>query len=162
MITGEETLPEKKKTSTGKKLLFFIGLIVLIGVIVQVMAEAYVDTIPKQKVRDPDMVAIEIPALQLEQEFEQQTDSSIAKYKDKLLLVEGVVETVDKYHSGEAFIVFRPGKEKNPILIESLFLKDKEQLDKLKKGEQIKVKGYLEFKSDKVVLTDPKIVWSSN
>lgn len=158
MEGSEEILEKKKKTSVGKKIIFVIGLIVLIGVIVQVMADAYIDTLPKKKKRDPNMVAIEMKATQLEKEFEQNVDSSILKYKDKLLVVEGLVDNIDKYHSGESFIVFQHVKPNNPVLIECLFLKDKEQLDVIKHGQKIKIKGYLEFKTDKVVLTESKIV----
>lgn len=158
MQDQEKIQEPTKKASAIKQILFFVGLVVLIGIIIQVMAEAYVDTIPKKKVHDKNMVPIETSAFALEKEFEQNSDSAILKYKDKLLIVTGAVESIDKYHSGESFLVFKAAKDKNPILIECLFIENKESLDNIKKGENATVKGYLEFKSDKVVLTESEIV----
>lgn len=158
MQDQEKIQQSPKKASVIKQILFFIGLAVLIGIIIQVMAEAYVDTIPKKKVHDKNLVPIETSAFALEKEFEQNSDSAIVKYKDKLLIITGVVESIDKYHSGESFLVFKAVKDKNPILIECLFIENKESLDSIKKGENVTVKGYLEFKSDKVVLTESQII----
>src|ERR1051326_8330495 len=102
-----ETTETKSKISKGKLLLLTFGGAILIFIMIRAMNEG----VQLQQQKDSSKASVSakevvpVAAMALQNEFAQNGDSATKKYKDKTVLVRGIIAEIDKYHSGESFII---------------------------------------------------------
>ena len=142
---------EHKKLSSSKKILFTIGFILVMAIIVNSMREAYNYVKPEKEDNSAAWPVVTVSLTTLDKEFTENADFAASKYKEKLVLVSGVIKEIDKYHTGDSYIILQPENDKDKAEIECLF-KDEKNIDSLQKGNTISVKGKPEYKSDKLYL----------
>jgi tRNA_anti-like len=147
---------KEKKKSPLKLLLLIVGGAVLIMIMVNSMQEAYqLQHAPDAKAK-VSAEAIPVSAVSLQNEYALNEDSAAKKYKDKLVLVNGKITEIDKYHTGESYIIFEKSNEASNIKLEGTFKKET-AIDSLSKGQEVSVQGTLSFVKDVILIENAQI-----
>jgi len=130
-----------------------VGGAILIFIMVRSMQEAYAlqqDTDAKGKSADKGLV-VSLSAEALQGAYASHADSTTKMYKDKTVLISGKISEVDKYHTGEPYIIFEKNREAGNVKIECLFKKES-AIDSLSKGENVSVQGTINFMKDVIMI----------
>jgi hypothetical protein len=153
-----ETTEEQTKMPKWKLLLLGCGGIILIMIMVHAMNESI--ELEKNSERDKTPIlsgtVISVSSISLQNEFALYADSATKKYKDKIVLVNGKIAEIDKYNSGESFLIFEKAKEVSKIKIECSFKKES-AIDSLAKGQNVAVQGTLNFMKNIILIENSQI-----
>ena len=115
--------------------------IIVIGFLVFVFSMIFsggdsTSTAPQERIAE-----IKISAIQLHQEYDDNTVAADAKYEDKVLEISGVIESIGKDILNDAYVMLQ-GREYSSFGIQCMFSKSNEpELATLSKGESITLKG---------------------
>lgn len=99
----------------------------------------------------------EISARALFEEYQNDKEAADAKYKDKVLVVTGTIESVAEGASGNPYVTMSTSS----LILRVQFLftpADRSTLSSLKKGQQAKIRGRVYGRIGNVVLKDCEVL----
>jgi tRNA_anti-like len=158
MEVNKETKENKEKIPVWKLFTLLAGGGILLIIMVRSMQESYAmlhdqDAKGKSVSKGP---AVPISANSLQTAYALYTDSTTKMYRDKILLVNGKIGEVDKYHTGEAYIIFEKSEAAANVKIECLFKKEA-SIDSLSKGRYVSVEGAVNFMKDVILIDNAQV-----
>lgn len=124
-----------------------IGISVLLVVIIGLFIGAYLWFQPKRDITE-ESADYQLTVSQLVEESLNDFKATNNKYlssdgESKVLVISGVVESISENQKGQKNILLKSGHQKAGVNC-TFYLKTNSQVDKVKPGDQIKIKG--EFK----------------
>jgi hypothetical protein len=153
---------EAKETTTPspkwKSVVLLFGGTILIMIMVHAMQDAMQlsnDSSGKAKASFTGEV-IAITATALQNEYVLNEDSTSKKYKDKQVLVTGKIAEVDKYRTGESFIVLEESDRAKNIKLQCGFKKES-AIDTLSKGHNITIQGAPTFIKNVILIENSQV-----
>jgi hypothetical protein len=154
-ITSKE---KKAKSPKWKSVVLLFGGTILLMIMVHAMQDAMYlqqDVNNKTKASLPgEVVAVSANALQ--SEYAANEDSTTIKYKDKQVLVTGKIEEIDKYPTGESFIILQKSNDAKNIKLQCAFKKEK-MIDDLLKGQDITIEGTPNFIKNVILIENSQL-----
>jgi hypothetical protein len=153
-----EIKEKKVKKSRWKSLVLLFGGTVLIMIMVHAMQDAMdlKDNVQGKAKLSFRGSVVAVSAIELQNEYALNEDSTTQKYKDKQLVVTGKIYDVDKYRTGESFVVLEKSSNAKNIKLQCAF-KNESAIDSLSKGQTISIQGTPNFIKNAIVLENSEI-----
>jgi len=156
--TDITTKEEKVKSPKWKSVVLLFGGTILLMIMVHAMQDAMYlqqDVNNKTKASLPGEV-VAVSANSLQSEYAANEDSTAVKYKGKQVLVTGKIEEIDKYATGESFIILQKSSDAKNIKLQCAFKKEK-AIDGLLKGQDITIQGTPNFIKNVIVIENSQL-----
>jgi len=154
-ITSKE---KKAKSPKWKFVVLLFGGTILLMIMVHAMQDAmYLQQDVNNKTKESlpgEVVAVSANALQ--SEYAANEDSTTIKYKDKQVLVTGKIEEIDKYPTGESFVILQKSNDAKNIKLQCAFKKEK-MIDDLLKGQDITIEGTPNFIKNVILIENSQL-----
>jgi hypothetical protein len=154
-ITTED---EKVKSPKWKSVVLLFGGTILLMIMVHAMQDAmYLQQDVNNKTKaslSGEVIAVSANALQ--SEYAANEDSTTIKYKDKQVLVTGKIEEIDKYPTGESFVILQKSNDAKNIKLQCAFKKEK-TIDGLLKDQDITIQGTPNFIKNVILIENSQL-----
>lgn len=135
-----------------------VYVICVVVVIVQ-LSDKGSDARSASSTNTPPPEAMKVTAMQIINDYKDNGVAADAKYKNKLVEVSGVVDTIDKDILDTPYIALESYEYAIVDRIQCMFSKsDEVQLATVAKGQQITLRGNVEGKLGNVIIRDCQIV----